>query len=457
MKKTGLKMWVVSSAITAVVIAAVIFLNATVSIIGGKLPLKIDLTRDKIFEFSEQTKDVMKNLDNEIKAYALLPDEAQGEYVDYMKEYLDKYKKLNSKFVVEYVDPYTDPTFMYKYADEGSQAEMGAVIIECGEKYKTVDFDKIFTYGYTNKIQIDMEREVTSAIMSVTGQLKNFEVLFTAGHGEEGAVKLKSLLESEGYSSKDIVLATEKIPEDAKIIFTVVPKEDFTAQERDALDAFMDKGGKYVFVASPEMPSLERIDSYLAEWGLNRNRDIVYETDTNSALTNGYGIPIPIAKIQWHTITEKIAYSQSPLAMEEATSITVSESANKALVTKLLLSTEKAYGVSIEKRGEMALGPLCMAAISENEDNSSAVLFIGSYLATENTEGAYLNSDFVLNGVNYLSGIDTAVSIRAKQISPEKMTMTAQQVTLATLLLQWVLPAIIVLIGLVVWLRRRYK
>jgi ABC-type uncharacterized transport system involved in gliding motility auxiliary subunit len=100
-----------------------------------------------------------------------------------------------------------------------------------------------------------------------------------------------------------------------------------------------------------------------------------------------------------------------------------------------------------------------MSAISEKKEDgtSSAVFVIGSELATENTEGAFLNSDFILNAVNYISGIDSAVAIRAKKVSPEKMTMTQKQVNIAAFLLQWILPAVILLAGLVVWLRRRYK
>lgn len=460
MKKTGLKMWVVSSVITAVVLACVIFLNAAIAVIGEKLPLKIDLTRDKIFEFSEQTKDVMKNLDSEIMAYALLPKGTQDKYIDYIREYLDKYRSLNDKFVVKYVDPYDDPTFMYKYAEEGRQPTLGSVIIECGDKFKSVNFEQIFTYGYTSDIQIDMEQEVTSAIMNVTGKIKALDVLFTSGHDEATASKFKQLLIAEGYRCNDIVLTKEEIPDSVTIMFSIAPMTDFTVEERDALDAFMDRGGKFVFVASPKMKPMERIDSYLAEWGIKANYDFVFETDESYALVDQSGIPIPIAKIQWHTITEKLTYSQSPLVMQNSTSLSVGESLNKATVTKLLLTTEKAAGIRVSDQKVTSVGPLCMAAISEKEidgTTSSAVLVIGSEEATENTEGAYLNSDFFLNAVNYLSGVDSAVSIRAKKVSPELMTMTAQQVSAATLLLQWVLPFLIVLIGLVVWLRRRYK
>ena len=63
MKRIKLKMGLTSAVITAAVIACVIIFNSIVALIGDKAPLTVDLTRDKVYEFSDQTKDLMKNLD----------------------------------------------------------------------------------------------------------------------------------------------------------------------------------------------------------------------------------------------------------------------------------------------------------------------------------------------------------------------------------------------------------
>ena len=468
MKKIKLKMGLTSAVITAVVIACVILTNSMVSLIGDKLPLTIDLTRDKVYEFSEQTKNLMKNLDSEITAYCLLPTGTEGEYIDYIKSYLDKYKTLSGKFKVSYVDPYENPAFMQNYNDGENQASVGSVIIECGEKFKVITFDQLYTQSsVTNAVQIDMERKVTNAIMNVTGSLKAANIYFTQGHEEYDAQYLRSVLTDEEYICKDINISVEGIPEDANIIFSVMPLADYTAEERDAIDSFLDKGGRFVLVADPQMQPLEKLDAYLLEWGLGLNYDFVVETDGNSALSYGAGVPIPVAKLQNHTITEKLMESKSPLAMPNAMSISLLKTKNGSNVTKLLTTSEKAYGKvnlnsdTIQKEDGDIEGPLCMAAISEKTgENSSAVMVISSSYAVESTlalESAYLNGDFILNSVSYLSGSEASQSIRAKQISPEQMTMTQNQVVVAMILLQYVLPALIIIIGLIIWLRRRFK
>lgn len=469
MKKIKFKMGLTSAVITVVVLICVLLLNSIVGLVGDSVPLTIDLTRDKVYEFSAQTKEIMKNLDDEVYAYVLLPEGTENEYVDYIKMYLDKYKMLSDNFKVEYVDPYDNPAFMSNYNDGENQAGIGSVIIECDDDFKVITFEQLYSQSsLTNAVQIDMERKVTNAVMSVTGSLGNANIYFINGHGEYYVQNLSSLFTDEGYVCKEINLSANEIPDDATILFSVVPTADLTQEERDALDAFLDKGGKFVLVTSPGMQPMERLDGYLNEWGLALNYDYVIETDENSSLASGSSVPIPAAKLEEHAITQKILDAKSPLALPDAMSISVSNSKNDAFVTKLLMTSEKAFGKKdlndtelVKKDGDLE-GPLCMAAISEKMgDSSSAVMVIGSISAVEIgqlvNESAFLNGDFMLNAISYISGGTDSGSIRAKQISPEIMTMTQNQVVVSMLVLQYVLPVIIIIIGLVVWLRRRNK
>ena len=118
MKNIKLKMGTTAAVMTAVVVVCVIVLNIIVGMITAKHPMKLDLTKDKVYEFSQQTKDVMKKLDKEVIAYAIFPEEMEHEYTDYIKQYLGKYAALNKKFNVKYVDPYEDTAFLNKYMEK---------------------------------------------------------------------------------------------------------------------------------------------------------------------------------------------------------------------------------------------------------------------------------------------------------------------------------------------------
>lgn len=470
MKKIKLKMSVMSALITAVVLVCVLVVNGLISVVTEKHPLKIDLTKDKVYEFSQRTKEVMKNLDTEIKAYALIPEGTDDEYIDYIKQYLGKYKALNSKFKVEYVDPYSNPAFMTKYNDGETQASVYSVILTKGDDFKIITPNQMYNDNkYTGSVEIDLERKVTSAIMKLTGQLSGVKAYFLSGHGEYEGTNLASLLEDEGYTTGSVNLSVEAIPDDTAVLFSLAPQSDWTAEERDAIDKYMDKGGKLVIAADPSrMKPAERLDSYLAEWGLKLDYDYVIEADDTKALSSGNGIPVPVPQLSDHAINKKIAESDSVFVSPDSMSISKIKSANSATVSELLTTSDKSYGkvnlksTSISKEDGDIDGPLSVASISEKTgDKTSSVVVIGSLTALEwdklLSEGAYLNSDFVLNTVNYLCGSSEDLGIRAKQVSAEQMTMTEQQVAVCRRVLQFVVPIVIILIGLFVWLKRRNK
>ena len=148
-----------SAVVTAAVIICVVLLNVLAGLLSEKLPLKFDFTRERIYEFSEQTKEVMGSLESDIDVYALFTDEDSGEYVKYVREYLAEYERLSDKFHVSYVDPNNDPTFVSKFETDGDDVELGSVILTCGDRFRAISFDELYYRDqYTNATSIDMEK-----------------------------------------------------------------------------------------------------------------------------------------------------------------------------------------------------------------------------------------------------------------------------------------------------------
>lgn len=452
-----------------IVVVCVLVLNSLVAVISDKHPMAIDLTRDKVYKFSEQTNEVMKSLDKDVKAYALIDKNTQNEYIEYIKEYLDKYVALSDNFSVEYVNPYENPAFMKNYNDGDNQADIGSVIIECEDKFKVITFEQLYQQNsYSGTVQIDMEKKVTGAVMSVTGQVAQANIYFTEGHNEYDGTNFINFLRDEGYTCNGINLANTAIPEDASMLVTLTPNTDFTEDEIKALDSYMDNGGRYLFVATPGIENIDRIDSYLQEWGFKLNYDYVVETNMEKAMGTSSSVPIPVPELIEHGITEKIKDSDSLLVMPDSMSVSLVTTKNYSEVKELLVTSESSFGkkdlysTTLEKEDGDIDGPMTIAAISEEAQTKNAgIVFMGSLGALETNgvlqEGAYLNGDFILNVVNYLCGSTADTGIRAKQISPERMTMTQNQIIGYSFVLQYILPLIILIAGLVIWLIRRYK
>ena len=71
---------ILSMVMVLLVIVATVGVNFIVGILGSKVNLNIDLTKEKILELSDLTKETIKNLDTEIRIKSLIPKEKTDAY-----------------------------------------------------------------------------------------------------------------------------------------------------------------------------------------------------------------------------------------------------------------------------------------------------------------------------------------------------------------------------------------
>ena len=458
--------------VTIVTIAAVILVNALITTISSKVPLKIDMTHDRVYEFSDHTKEVMKKFDKEINVYALYPaNTSSNEYITYAEEYLAKYSALNKNFKVSYIDPYTNPNFVKKYENQGQAINAGSIILECGDKVRILTMDQLYTTNnYTGSTSIDMEKQITSAVMYVTGQSDTVKVYFTEGHDEHPSTEFSAALKDNGYECENLNISVSgAIPEDAAMVVVMAPVKDFAAEECNILDSYLDNGGKAIFLSEPGTENLPRLSEYLSEWGIVPRNDYIVEGDPNHAFRLQNGLTIPSPEFEEHDITKNLISQKLVYMAAAAGSLEINDNnVRYAKVTPLMKTTDKSYGKvnlaaeTMQQEDGDNRGPLVVAALSEMQSgNYGKIMVLGSLQAVELSgileESSYANGDFMLNAAGYLTETDTSMDIRAKEISASSLTMNQSQIVITWVLLQYVLPLIIIIAGLVVWLKRRYK
>ena len=452
--------------VTAAVITGIILVNAIVSTIAAKIPMKIDFTNNHVYEYSEQTKEVLAGVDDDVHIYALYPDSIDGEFASTIREYLTQYAQMNDKIQVIYKDPYEDPAFVRQY---GGEVALGSVVVAQGERFRVIPFEKLYRENqYSGSVSIDIENQFTSAIRYVTGMGQKIKAYFIKGHNEYAGAQsaLAAAFENEGYTVGEIIIATDGIPEDADLLVSLAPAVDFTAEERDVLDAYLLDGGKAAFAFTAGTQSLERLYTYLAEWGISVNSDFVMENDASMAFQSQMGVPVPAPQIMEHSTTEKLMSGDVRFIAPASCSFGINENnPQHATVTSLLKTSKNSWGetdltsATLEKSENDISGPLTVAAIAE-KDADGKIFVIGSLQAIETqgllNDSSYCNGDLIFNVFSYLTDKGDALNIRAKVISAETLTMTERQVNITAVLVQYVLPLLILAAGLLVWLRRRY-
>ena len=140
MKNKNLKYRLNSWVVTAVVIIAVILVNAIISSLSAKLPLKLDLTAAKQYDLTDQTKEVMKQLSIPVKLSVLGTEETISPIT---KEYIDKYKNMSPNMQVEYIDVYKNQSVLYSYQAKGETLSGGDLLFEAEGRYKIVSLSLI--------------------------------------------------------------------------------------------------------------------------------------------------------------------------------------------------------------------------------------------------------------------------------------------------------------------------
>lgn len=454
----------INAAITTIaVVISVILLNMVVGAITDKLPLEIDFTKEKVYDFSEQTKSVMRELDKDVEVYALIPDNVTDEYLAYVKEYLEKYESMSDRYTVKYIDPYTEPAFLSKYSTDGDSIDLGSIIVTCGEKFRVISYNSLFkTNANNSSVSIDMETKMTSAVIYVSGNMGEVKIYFTTGHEEIECPNFTSYLTGEGYFCSEINLSKTDIPEDAAVIVIAGPGNDFTLEEIDKIDKFADGGGQIVVTAPlPGIATPPNIADYLAYWGVEFGNDQIVENDTNRMINTSNGAaPAPI--ILEHKITEKILTQKLEYVSPESTSIiTHVNNIYGAVHSPLLRTSDTAESISYNG-SETKKGPfdLMVLATKLSGMEKSNLLAVGSLVSIEAPiiigQSTYANSDLILNAVASITDNTSSLDIRAKKVSSDYMRMTETQVRLTQIILLYILPAIIFIVGIAIWLRRRY-
>lgn len=471
--KNRLKYGLNSLIITAAVIAAILIINAIVSVIGSKANLKIDMTHDRVYEMSDWTKEAVRGVDRDVTIYALYPQSVSGDNAYAVRRYLENYARLNSKIHIEYIDPYTNPAFAQKYTSRGESVSEGTIIAECGDKYRIVPFDKQFERGVlkdeeTTNLYLSMESSVTNAVLYVTSAGAGQTIYFTEGHSETSAY-FPEALKNDGRSVDKLDLSGG-IPEDAAMVIISCPERDISEAELGVIDEYMKNGGRLMYVTSAGMSANENLNGYMAEWGIDVHNDCIAEEDSDYLLSI-HNDTVELAGMESHDITDNLIAQKLKLIAPFSSSLDI-KGTNKhnAVQTALLKSSVKSWSAEL-KNGSLdkdtaVQGPRSIAVLSETLDENKAKVFVlSSLFALESgvngqpilTQSSYANRDFILNTISYMCDEQNGTYLRSKDISTNLLSVTESQKRVCRIFLMYLLPIAIIAAGIAVWRKRKYK
>jgi len=410
----------------------------------------LDVTANKRFTLSEQTKKVVGNLKKEINGYYF---EKTDRY-EQARDMFDRYRNLSSNFKVNYVDPDKRPDV----ARIEGMRNFGDIIIDSGVKKETA---KALT-----------EEELTGALIRAL-KTGTRTVCFVEGSGEhrvsdtarEGYSTFKDALEKNNYKTQTISLIEKpEVPKACNIVIVGGPKRDYLQPAADALKSYVAGGGNAVvnfdavlYLPDQKMGDTPNLSALVAEWGVTMKGDVLIDLGSASRLF-GQLSPV-IGSYESHPITRVMADNASVLPLARSLEV-------KAPAEKLFSTSEGSYSLTNPKLpmkeadlDKGAKGPFAVGAAAKIGSGNTAgrVVVVGSSNWTANfiMAAPIANRDLALNVMNWLTSDEELISIRPKEPEDRRLSVTGGGLRALFFFSIIGLPLFVILTGVSVWWRRR--
>ncbi len=464
----------------AMVIAIAVVVNVFVSMLPTTLT-QPDITSDQLYSLSEQTEQIVTNLEDDVTIYWVVQSGYENSTIQYM---LNRYKSLSDKVTVTKLDPDVYPTLITSYLSSSDSLYNNSLIVISGDDSRYISYYSIFvteydysTYYTTGSISTTTsfagESELTSAINILTsGETAVISTL--TGHGESdldsSITTITASLEKENIVTESLSLLTvDEVPEDATAVVIMAPSSDISEDEADKLLAYLGSGGALIVLPNPptDGEALTNLESVMAYYGMEAVEGIVIEGDANYYLS-GYPFYL-LPEENSHDITDPLIDSGYYVLMYAAQGLTVSDDLRDGVsVTQLLTTTSEAFSklasysmTTYEKEDGDIDGPfaLAIAAQETNDDGSEAkVIWISSaYLLNSSFNEAVSggNEDFFLNTIDWVCGETDSISIRAKELTTDYLTIPSGTSSMLAVFMIGIIPLAYLAIGIVTRIRRK--
>lgn len=481
LKKQRFKYGTVATVFTVVVIAAIILLNVVVGLLTDYYGINFDMTSEKRMTISQETVDIVKNLDREISINVVMTeDEFRAlTYGNEMAEILKKYEVNSDKITVNFVDPLRNPTFTQTY-EADITLKKGDIIVqdETNEgNYTFIAKDDIY-YWYDDTHEsisgVYIERRVTNALVTLTTDQENLPVAVVLyGHGEYNTELYGTMLKESNYKVVYINLMLDNLPEETSLVVLSAPSKDYTEEEIDKLEAYLNTWNNFVFLHSSAITKLENLELLFREYGVAFEEAVVLDSyyHVNSSRYNVISSVPSDVESELVTNLNSTQYVVMPYSR---VMYPLWSEKNAMVSTSVLNTSGYSYGKVVEPGVPLAsyeaeagdLGGSFASAIhiyrysvegkSTVERNllfiSSAHVFDEAYVNTE----SYGNMQLFTNVFSQFNKANTTISVAAKRYEDPALTVTGGART-GVLVLLCLIPVAVLAMGIVVWQRRKNR
>lgn len=464
----NIKFRVNNAIVVAMVLTAVILMNIILSLAEDRFPkLKVDLTHDALTKVTDETRAFLKGLeegDSEIDIIYLKGTKDVTKETDTVLKQYDAYCE-NIDYCVE--NFHTNPLILEPFGIDSGKVTEGTVVVTNKDRtrYRAISPSEMWSGS-----EFLLESKVTNAAAYVTND-ESINVCVAVGYeSDANYLDMIQAMIDDNVTVSRINLADDNayVPSMVDVLMLLVPYRDLDVKEIYKIDDYIQRGGSVV-VALPFGTQLENLESYIESWGVKVNNDVVYEMNSDAS----YGDTGVMFYPQKDSESFACDISQNIVA-SYVRSMSFTKTGDIEC-TRLLHTTKDSVAtppVDANKvtSEDIVYGPFDIAYLLEKPVGDSwdktgklIVTTTPSVWGVEGMSGVlnesrFGNRAFLTNSIKELSDKSVASVLVPKKTATENiMDISDAKAAILKVLICILLPIVVLILGAIVWLKRRNK
>lgn len=429
---------------------------------------RLDLTEANEFTPLAETVDLLESIQEPVHVIGFYTV-AQAGQQSQAKTILDSLKAVSDNFTYEFVDPESNPLLASSY-----DLNLAGTLVFIRNQDQP---DEVFS-----KANGITDTDIHTALVKVINPVSK-KLYLIAGHGEPskedfaetGTATIMAILEdAQGFTVEELnLLNAGVVPDDASAVALIGQQSPLDSTESQALNDYLNSGGSLFIAREPvidprnlityETIENDGLNTLLAEWGITLRQDIIVDPELARAgqsdgltfLGAEYGnSPIITEEIRTFSTLFDLARSIETTATENVT------------ITSLVQTSGEAWGetdieslVTVGARlddGVDAAGPLQVGVSAENSASGGRLVIFGdSTFLTNQAIQIGGNAQLLTNSLNWLSNDEISIALSPRETIERQINIPDQQLRFLRLIGIWLAPALMLVIGVMVWSSRR--
>jgi hypothetical protein len=482
-----------------VVVATALFLGVVLMLnyMTTKMRYRFDWSGADRFALSPLTEQVLREMTAPVKVTVLYDperDESQSRLFGMVEGLLREYALRSGRIELRFVDGLRQAQLANALkAQYNLPSEAGDVVLfDSGGRSRAVYFSELSVYEgvgdfiRTREVRragFKGEERFTTAIVNVL-QATRPKVCALQGHREHrldsedqvlGYQRFGRLLTEKNLEVLPISLANQDqaIPEDCRLLIVAGPQTPLLPEELEKIEQYLDQGGRLLLLTHPlnlARGEVTGFETLMHRWGVHIGRQ-----EAGDSINTLNKVDVLTRNFASHPITSDLArsdgylYFPQPRVIRRLPDALRSPEAPRA--EHLVTTSTNGYTLSeyrdhawypsprLDIRGEIPLAVAVeqggLTGITANRGATRIVVIGDSSMFGNDAIGKGSNRDFGSLALEWLLDRPQFLAIGPKPVHEYRLNLTSRQLRTLRVVLIGLVPGIVLMMGMVVWLRRR--